>query len=352
MPKTMLAARLYGPGELRVERIPCPARPGRGQVLLHIRSTGICGSDLHSYQDARIGDTSITSPLTLGHEFSAMVEAVGPGSFDGHFRPLKTGARVAVDPAQPCGQCEPCEHGHPNLCTQIAFCGNYPYGGSLCEWMLMPARCCFPVPRRIDDETAALLEPLGVAIHAVDFAKLRVGHSVAIIGAGPIALLILQLARLAGAGPIFITDRLPWRLKLAQKWGGIPIRCDRENVTKRVLQETHNRGVDVAIEAAWADESVAEAAELARHGGRVVLVGIPGDDRLALKHSTARRKGLTIVLSRRMKHCYPRAIRLAEQGRVNLRGLVSHRFPLKRAAEAFKLNAAYKDHVVKVIIKS
>lgn len=110
--------------------------------------------------------------------------------------------------------------------------------------------------------------------------------------------------------------------------------------------------MDVAIEAAWADESVAQAAEMARLGGRVVLVGIPGDDRLALKASIARRKGLTLVMSRRMKHVYPRAMRLVEQGRVDLRGLVSHRFPLKRAAEAIRLNAAYRDRVIKVVVAS
>jgi len=348
----MLAARLHGPKDLRVERIPYPAAPGRGQTLLRVLTTGICGSDLHSYLDARIGDTAVTSPLIMGHEFSAVVEAVGPESLDGNHQPLKPGTRVAVDPAQPCHCCEPCEHGHPNLCCNLAFCGNYPYGGSFCERMLMPARSCFPVPKSLDDTEAAMLEPLGVAIHAVDLAKFRVGQSAAIIGMGPIGLLCLQLAKLAGADPIFVTDKLPWRLKLAQKWGGIPVRYDLEDATQRIAQETRGRGVDVAIEAAWADQSVAQAAEMARLGGRVVLVGIPGDDHLALKASIARRKGLTVVLSRRMKHCYPRAIRLAEQGRVDLCGLVSHRFPLKRAVEAFQLNSAYRDKVVKVMVKS
>lgn len=372
----MLAARLHGPRDLRAERVPHPGAPGRGQVLLRVKATGICGSDLHSFLDARIGDTPIGGPLILGHEFSAVVEAVGPGSIDGYFQPLKPGMRVAVDPAQPCGHCELCEKGHPNLCCHLAFCGNYPYGGSLCEWMHMPARSCFPMSRKIDDEAAALLEPLGVAIHAVDFAKVRVGSSVAILGAGPIGLLILQVAKLAGADPIFVTDKFPWRLELAQKWGGIPIRCDEDSGTgvspvrsqtgrngrdahattgsaaRRVMKETHGRGVDVAIEAAWADESVAQAAEMARLGGRLVVVGISGGNRLELPASIARRKGLTIVMSRRMKHTYPRAIRLAETGRVDLRRLISHRFPLKKAAEAFKLNAAYADEVVKVMIKS
>jgi len=351
-PPDMLAARLHGPKDLRVERVARPGAPGREQVLLRVLCTGLCGSDLHSYLDARIGDTPVTQPLILGHEFSAVVEAVGPDSLDGHFQSLKPGTRVAVDPAQPCHRCEPCEHGHPNLCGQLAFCGNHPYGGSFCEWMHMPARSCFPVPGSIDDDSAALLEPLGVALHAVDFAKLRVGHSVALLGMGPIGLLCLQVARLAGADPVFVTDRLPWRLKLAQKWGGLPIRCDREDVVQRMAKETRGRGVDVAIEAAWGGESVAQAAELVRAGGRVVLVGIPGDDRLEMKHSTARRKGLTVVLSRRMKHIYPRALQLAERGAVDLRGLVSHRFPLKRAVEAFRMNTAYREKVVKVMVES
>jgi L-iditol 2-dehydrogenase len=348
----MLTARLHGPKDLRVERVPHPGPPGSGQVLLRVLTTGICGSDLHSFLDARIGDTAVTSPLILGHEFSGVVDAVGPECIGGDFQPLQPGTRVAVDPAQPCHCCEPCEQGHPNLCGNLAFCGNYPYGGSFCEWMLMPARSCFPVPKSIDDESAALLEALGVALHAVDFAKLRVGYSLAILGMGPIGLLCLQLAKLAGADPIFVTDKLPWRLKLAQKWGGLPIRCDQEDPVKRIAKETRGRGVDVAIEVAWGGESVAQAAEMARSGGRVVLVGIPGDNQLVMKHSTARRKGLTVVLSRRMKHCYLRAIRLAEQGRVDLRGLVSHRFPLKRIGEAFQLNTAYTDKVVKVMVES
>ncbi len=349
---TMLAARLHGPSDLRVERIPHPGPPGRGEVLLRVKVTGLCGSDLHSYKDARIGDTPIESPLILGHEFSAVIEEAGPDAVDGDFEPVKPGQRVAVDPAQPCGRCELCVKGHPNLCRRLHFCGNYPDGGSFCEWMHMPARSCFPVPKAIDDVQAALLEPLGVAVHAVDLARIHVASSVAIVGAGPIGLLILQVVKLAGADPIFITDKFSWRLKLAARWGGVPINCDREDPRPRIERETRGRGVDVAIEAAWSDQSVEQAAEMTRLGGRLVLVGIPGDDRLALRHSNARRKGLTIVMSRRMKHVYPRTLQLVERGGIDLHGLVSHRFPLKRAVEAFQLNVAYRDKVIKTIIES
>jgi L-iditol 2-dehydrogenase len=350
--QTMLAARLHGPADLRVEEIPHPGPPGRGEVLLRVKTTGICGSDLHTYTDARIGDTPVEGPLILGHEFSGVIEAVGPGSLDGCFEPIQPGTRVAVDPAQPCGRCELCEKGHPNLCCRLHFCGNFPDGGSLCEWMHMPGRSCFPLAKSIGDVEAALLEPLGVAIHAVDLARIKVGSAVAVLGAGPIGLLILQVAKLAGADPVFVTDKLPWRLEAAQKLGARPINCEHGEAVQRVLQETNGRGVDVAIEAAWADRSVEEAAEMARLGGRLVLVGIPGDDRLALKHSTARRKGLSIMMSRRMKHVYPRAIRLAESGRVRLKELVSHHFSLKQAARAFRLNARYEDEVLKVMVAS
>jgi L-iditol 2-dehydrogenase len=349
-PMTMNAARLHGPSDLRVEAVPHPGPPGEAQVLLKVRAVSVCGSDLHSYTDARIGDTEVKSPFILGHEFSAVVEEVGADSFDGCFTIIQPGMRVAVDPAQPCGRCELCEKGHPNLCRNLRFCGNYPDGGSLCEWMHMPAHSCFPVPDGIDDVKAALLEPLGVAIHAVDLARIRVAGSVAILGAGPIGLLILQIAKLAGVHPIYISDRFSWRLALAEKQGGIPIHCIDENPVLRVQKETRGRGVDVAIEAAWGGDSVEQACAMARLGGCVVLVGIPSDDRLSIKHSTARRKGLTILMSRRMKHVYPRALHLAERGIVDLDSLVSHCFPLARAAEAFALNAVYGDKVIKTVI--
>ena len=256
----MLAARLHGPSDLRVDTVPHPGPPGPGEALLRVTATGICGSDLHSYIDARIGDTKIEKPLILGHEFAGVVEEVGPGALDGRFEPLTPGTRVAVDPAQPCGRCEFCEHGHPNLCRRLHFCGTFPDPGSLCQWMHMPAHSCFPVPKSIDDTEAALLEPLGVAIHAVDLARIRVTSSVAVLGAGPIGLCILQLLKLSGADPVFVTDKFSWRLKLASKLGGIAINCDTRDAARIILKQTPGRGVDVAIESAWADRSVEQAA--------------------------------------------------------------------------------------------
>ena len=346
----MRAVRLYGPRDLRVDQIPHPGQPGPGQALLRVTAVGVCGSDLHNYIDGRIGDSIITQPLILGHEFGAIVDAVGPDALDGNFEPLQPGTRVAVDPAQPCGRCEMCEQGHPNLCHRLHFCGLFPDDGSLCEFILMPAHTCFPLPAAIDDAGAALLEPLGIAIHAIDLAKIQVANSVAILGAGCIGLYILQLAKLSGADPIFIVDQFPWRLEVAKRYGGIPINFTETDSVRAVQEATNKRGVDVAIEAAWADHSVQQAADMARMGGRLVLVGIPGSDKMEIKHSTIRRKGLTMRASRRMKHTYPRAIHMATHDMIDLNGIISHRFPLEQTPEAYALNTAYQDNVVKIVI--
>ena len=345
----MLAARLHGPHDLRIDEIPHPGPPGPGQALLRVGAVGVCGSDLHTFLDARIGNTAVTSPLILGHEFAGIIEA-GPHALDGTHRPLPVGTSVAVDPAWPCGQCELCRRGDPNLCLHLHFAGLAPDGGALCQWMLVPASACFPLPATIDFAQGALLETLGVALHAVDLAKIRPADSVAILGAGPIGLCILQAARLAGAGPIFISDKFPWRLALVEKLGGIPIPCDTSDPVASVRHATAGRGVDVAIEAAWADATIQQAAAMARSGGRLVLVGIPGDERLTLQHSTARRKGLTIRMARRMKFTYPRAIELVRRGSVDLNCLITHRAPLERAAEAIEMNARYGDGVIKTVV--
>jgi len=349
----MLAARLYGPRDIRIDDLPEPGAPGTGQVLVRVTSVGICGSDLHTYVDGRIGDTTVKTPLVLGHEFAGVVEAVGPEARDGLHHPLRIGQRVAVDPATPCYHCEQCEAGHPNLCVRLHFHGLYPDDGALQQRMVCAARSCFPVPDGLSDDEAALLEPLGIALHAVDLGKLKLANSVAVLGCGPIGLLIIRLARLSGAEPIYAFDCFPWRVEKALAWGAHHAwRVGDHDPVATIQRETTGRGVDVVYEAAWADQSVMQAAEMARMGGRVMLVGIPSADTFSMRHSTARRKGLTILLSRRMKHTYSRAIRTAisDSARLKLADLVSHRFPLRETPRAFQMNAEYQPGVHKVMI--
>ena len=304
------------------------------------------------YETGRIGYTVASQPFVLGHEFMGVVDAVGADALDGEHQPLKLGQRVAVEPAVPCWRCELCERGHPNLCPNHYFYGLFPEDGALRERMNVSARNCFPLPEAISEEVAPLLEMLGVAIHAIDLSKIRVASSVAVIGAGPVGLLIARLAVLAGAAHVFAFDKLDWRLRMASQWGATrAVNVDQCDPVGAVMEATGGRGVDVAIEAAWSDHSVQQAAEMARYGGRLVVVGIAPDDRLQLQHSVARRKGLTIVMSRRMKHTYPRAIQLARSGKVQLNELVSHCFDLSRTSEAYASNAAYEQGINKVILR-
>ncbi len=351
----MKAARLYGARDFRLDDVPEPAPPRQGEVLIAVSAVGLCGSDLHTYEDGRIGDTVVKSPLIMGHEFAGVVLAAGPEAYDGQHNLLIPGQRVAVDPAVSCGHCELCEKGHPNLCENLRFYGLWPDDGALQEQMIVAARSCFPIPDAFSDAVGVLLEPLGVAIHAVDLAKLKVANSVALLGCGPIGLLILKLAKLSGADPIYCFDRFPWRVEKARAYGATEAFLveDGSDPVAQLHALTGGRGVDVAIEAAWGGEAIQQAAEMARLGGRVVLVGIPGDDAIRMKHSTARRKGLSIMLSRRMKHTYPRAIHLARNfaETLDLEDLITHRMPLAETDRAYAINAAFEDSVIKILIE-
>lgn len=350
----MKAARLHGARDIRLDDVPEPGPPGPGEALIAVATVGVCGSDLHTYLDGRIGDTRVESPVVLGHEFAGRIIALGPEAIGGFHEPLQVGMRVAVEPTVSCWHCEMCEIGNPNLCENQYFYGLWPHDGALQQQMRVMARNCFPIPDSISDSAAALLEPLGVALHSVDLGKLKVARSVAVLGCGPIGLLTIKAARLSGAGPIYAFDCYPWRAEKAQAWGATDAwTVDAGDPVARIQELTRGRGVDVAFEAAWADHSIQQAFDMARLGGRVVLTGIPGEDRLEMRHSVARRKGLTIMMVRRMKHVYGRSIRLAttEPPMIDLDDLVSHRLPLAETGRAFELNTAYEPGVHKVIVE-
>jgi len=325
----MKSVRLHGTGNLQTHDESVPVA-GEGEKLVRVKAVGVCGSDLHWFSEGEIGDAKLEHPLVLGHEFAGVTE---------------NGQRVAVDPAIPCGHCEFCEHGNPNLCSSLIFAGHGKTDGALREWLAWNEKSLFPIPDSISDADGALLEPLGIAIHAVDLGKLKAGMTVGVFGCGPIGLLVIQVAKLSGAANIVATDQLAHRVDAAKRFGAIEAFLVGE---ESHLGGTHGRGVDVAFEAAGRQSAVDDAFEAVMPGGKVLLVGIPDDDRTSFSASTARRKGLTIKLVRRMKHTYPRAIELVSKGLVDVRSLVTHRFPLEQAVEAFRV--AQRREGLKIII--
>jgi L-iditol 2-dehydrogenase len=331
--KMIRVARLHGARDVRLHDEPMPIARA-GESLVRVTAVGICGSDLHWFGEACIGDAKLNRPLVLGHEFAGVVE--------------RDGQRGAIDPLIACGLCEYCRSGKPNLCAAQRFAGHGDEDGALREYIAWRTDCFYPIPDTLTDEDGAMLEPLGVAIHAVRLSNLEPGMTVGVFGCGPIGLLIAQVARVSGATRIITTDKLLHRIEAAKHFGAEAFVADGEEASA-ILAATNQRGVDVAFEVAGEQSAVDTALALVKPGGCVVLTGIPDNDRTSLVASTARRKEVTIKLVRRMRDTYPRAIELVASGQVNVHSLVTHRFPLEQTSEAFAV--AQRREGIKVMVK-
>ncbi len=315
----MTVARLHGVRDIRTHTEAIPVAP-TGYELVRITAVGVCGSDLHWFTEAGIGDARLSRPVVPGHEFAGVIEG-GP----------RHGMPVAVDPALPCRGCETCLGGYRNLCPDVVFAGHGDQDGGLQQYLSWPSWALHPLPSALSAADGAMLEPLGVALHALDLGHLRIGSTVAVVGAGPIGLLLAQAAEVAGAARVVVVEPLPHRRDAALRNGA----C----VALDVHEVCDDIGADAVYEMAGTDAAVEIAMRAARPGARVVLGGIPDGDRTSFPASLARRKGLTLVLVRRMNEAYPRAIRLVDQGLIDVSSIVSHRYPIERAAEAFTIAA-------------
>ncbi len=259
---------------------------------------------------------------------------------------LKRGDLVAVDPNKACGVCAWCEAGHPNLCPKVEFIGAPPFNGAMTDSITVPRAQLVPLPKSFTPADAVMAEPLGIAIHAVDLAKPKLLERVAVLGCGPIGLLILQVLKVAGAGDVLMIDPLAHRREAAAKLGATSVGA----AIPDLMAMTGKEGATLVIEATNSPDGFRDAVAAARIGGRIVLVGIPDGDTYTLSAAEARRRGLTIKFSRRMGHVYPRAIELIEKRMVDVNALVSHTIALEEAPATFKALANDAAGYVKVLI--
>ena len=333
----MQTARVHGAGVLRLYDEPMPT-PGTGEALVRVTAVGICGSDVHWWKEGCIGGDRIIEPLVLGHECAGVIES---GS--------RKGERVAIDPAIPCLRCEFCQQGNQNLCSNLRFAGHAPVDGGLRQYITWPEHCLVPLPDSMSDTIGVMLEPLGVALYSVDRGEVRTGTTVGVFGCGTIGLIVIQVARAAGATNIYATELagLPHRIKAAQLFGATVFEEGQEE--NEILEATGGRGLDVAFEAAGDPRAVESAIAAVKPGGQVVLIGIPREDRIAFTASIARRKDLVIKVIHRMKHAYPRAMQLVSTGRVDVKTLATHRFPLSEVVRAYSV--AENRSGIKVVIE-
>jgi len=341
----MRAARLHAKRDMRIESVPIP-EIGPDEVLVKIKAVGVCGSDVHWFADARIGDSVLGGPNILGHEPAGVV--VEAGSEVEH---LKPGDRVAIDPQRPCRRCRYCLSGRYNLCENILFCGTWPQNGAFAEYYATPAWLCHPVPDSFSDETAALMEPVAIGLHAVGLSPLSVGDTTVIFGCGNVGLLTMQFARLAGAGRIMAVDKLDYRLDVARQLGAdMTVNPEHADPIEAVMEATDGRGVDVSFEAAGHPQTFQWALESAGRGATAMLIGICAEDYVPLEMHTPRRKELTIRMVRRFNLTHPRGIELVTQGRIQTDPIITHRFPLDGIVHAFDIVENYKDNVIRAFI--
>jgi L-iditol 2-dehydrogenase len=332
----MEVLRLHGAHDVRIHHEPEPvAAPG--EELVRVTAVGLCGSDLHWYEDGGIGESLVDEPLVLGHELGGVVVS-GP----------RAGERVVVEPADPCGVCEFCRGGNGNLCPDVRFLGHAPVHGGLRTLMAWPQRLLLPAPDSIEGDHIALLEPLGIALHGIDLGHLKRGMSAGVFGAGPIGLFIIRALRAMGASRIIATDAKPHRVKAALASGADEAWLTEVDGQPEGIREVAK--VDVGFEVAGEDAALESALIAARPGGRVVVVGIPPTNRHAFSAGEARRKGLTVAWSRRMKAIHMlRAIELADHGVVSLDAMISATYPLAQAAQAFEDLVARRG--LKIVVK-
>ncbi len=341
----MKAAVLVAPQTIEIQDRPVP-EPGAGQVRVKVAAVGVCGSDVHYYFEGRIGTAVVQYPTLLGHEPSGVVDAVGEGAT------IAPGTRVAIEPAAPCGRCEQCVTGHRNLCPDVRFLGTPPIAGIYQQFQVMPEECCIPIPDDMTLTEAAMMEPLGVGLHAVRLARLNLGETVAIFGSGPIGLCTLLAARVAGAGRVLMTDLLPDRLDLARQMGADAVMnaADGDPV-EWVRDETGGRGVDITFEAAGKQDTVTHSCLAARKGGRVVLIGIPSEDDLLIPMHHSRHSELLMQHVRRSNGEVVDCLPLVASGRIDVKPLATHFFPLERTTDGFDLVHRYADGVIRAVIQ-
>jgi L-iditol 2-dehydrogenase len=316
----MRAAVLIEPGRIEMEDRPIP-KPGPGDVLVRVSSVGVCGSDTHYYRHGRIGNFVVDGPLVLGHEAAGTIVGVGE-SVDRK----RVGERVSIEPQRPDPDSEETRRGLYNLCPHMRFYATPPVDGALCDYVTIGAGYAHRVPESVSDDAAALCEPLSVGIAAVRKAGVDGGSRVLITGAGPIGIMVAQVARANGATDIVISDPDESRREQARAFGAT-------HVLDPTVEPIGDLGVDAFIDASGAPRAIVDGIRAVRPAGTVVLVG-SGAESMELPTQLIQNRELVLTGVFRYANTWPTAIALVETGRVDLDAMVTAHFPLEKVAEA------------------
>ena len=303
---------------------------GPNDVMIRIRKTAICGTDMHIFNWDEWAQKTIPVPMTVGHEYVGTVEAMGD-----EVRGLKIGQRVSGEGHIVCGHCRNCRAGRRHLCRNTVGVGvNRP--GAFADYLVIPAVNAFPIPDDIPDEIAAILDPFGNAAHTALSFDL-VGEDVLITGAGPIGIMAAAICRHVGARHVVITDRNPYRLELAKKMGAHRTVNIENETLKGIMPELNMvEGFDVGLEMSGVPAAFRQMLDVMNHGGKIAMLGIPPAE-TAIDWTQVIFKGLTLkgIYGREMFETWYKMIALL-QGGLDLTPMVTHRFDVADYLEGFR----------------
>ncbi len=342
----MKVAVMDGIGKMRMEKRPIPQAKAN-EVLVKLEYVGICGSDLHYYEQGRIGDFVVKPPFVLGHEPGGVV--VETGAAVTH---LKPGDRVALEPGKTCGECEYCRQGQYNLCKDVIFFATPPVDGVFQEYVAHEAALCFKLPEHVSTLEGALIEPLAVGFHAASQGAAHIGQTAVVMGSGCIGLVSLMALKANGVTRVIVVDVMKKRLEKALELGAddiIDASC--EDPVNQIMQLTEGRGCDLAIDTAGMEQTVNQAIQVLHKGATLVLVGYGKSDTMNIKVNMALDKELTFKTIFRYRHHYPAAIQAVETGKINLKNLVTHTFDFDDIQNAMDESVRDKANIVKSVIR-
>lgn len=342
MAQNRLMVFVTQPGVVDLREQPIPDL-GSEDVLIQVKASSICGSDLHIYKGKH---PAVNLPVPIGHEISGIIEKKGTG-----VNHLSVGDRVAVEPVIACGDCHFCQRGDYHLCQNISF--QYRQGqGGFTQYFIVHQRWTHSLPEEISFAEGALIEPLSVAVHAARKSGMIPGGTCAIFGAGAIGLLLLQVLRSMGCTQSFVIDIQQHRLDVAQSLGATyTIHNQNQDAVSYILEKTGGLGVDVAFEAVGIQPTLHQALHAVRKGGNTVLVGLFEQPEISLPANIFVQKEITLTGSQGYAWDFQRAIALVQNHQIELQPLITHRFHLNQIRDAFQVLLDPQHKAIKAIIE-
>ena len=345
----MKAARIFGPSDIRYVNVEMPDY-GDDDVLIRVKRAGVCGTDLAIFSGDMpyLKSGATTYPITPGHEWSGVVEAVGA-----NVAHLNEGDRVTGDVSLGCGKCEACLHGEFSLCPDRQEVGSYHNkDGGYAQYIAVPARHTYKLPDQVSFDAGAMTEPTATVVYTAERVRVHFGDVVVVQGTGSIAILAAQVAKAAGASLVILTGRNDYKLDAARQVGvDATINLQQENLVKRILEMTEGRGADVVIEASGVADEVRRSSKLARLGGRIGVVGIYEGLVDGFDVSELVLKDQTLHCTLASPRAFPGALRMMAAGKIQCEPLITHRFRLAEAREAFRATHEQNATRIKIMLE-